>query len=562
MHATHQFFLRSKCLYVIVLAGRAGREHNPNEEAEYWLQHVRAFGDSAPVLLVGNKADVMPVNLDLRTLTGKYPNIAGFYPLSCTQAKCAFKAEFALFYKKFGAQLKALGEAAERFSPDEFTVLKAIESKAAKKDFLSQAGFNKLCAANGIAMEGPSGRDRLLDIFDKLGIVMHFAGLPFLTDYVLNPRWLTYGVYTIMYSNEAKAAKGRLSEASLVAILKKANPSIPAGRRLRYPPDRCGLIADAMIAFRIAYRLRTGELVIPALLPLEQPGHDFSPDGALSFRFDFGGFLPRNVLSSLIVEHFQDITNGREIVWQNGVLLRPRPGRHDAEALVRADYHARRLGFSVKGSDAPVYLGMLRESVRATLETMPQLPFEEKVELRPDMRVEAIGPAQTDDSDWIDYGIIQTAQRLGHATVVGREGVYDMRRVLAAMPVRPDGRGSTTLIFDMRYSNQPRGSLMGDIFSNISNATIINRSLLQNAFNKAKSETGEDTAEALRKVAEAVAQSGNKEAGELLDQFNEELAKTQPRKSLLKRSWENLVQVLPTIGAIAGAAEAIAKLFA
>jgi len=34
-HATHQFFLRSKCLYVIVLAGRA--ERNPNEEAEYWL---------------------------------------------------------------------------------------------------------------------------------------------------------------------------------------------------------------------------------------------------------------------------------------------------------------------------------------------------------------------------------------------------------------------------------------------------------------------------------------------------------------------------------------------
>jgi hypothetical protein len=45
-HATHQFFLRSKCLYVIVLAGRA--ERNPNEEAEYWLEHVRAFGDNAP----------------------------------------------------------------------------------------------------------------------------------------------------------------------------------------------------------------------------------------------------------------------------------------------------------------------------------------------------------------------------------------------------------------------------------------------------------------------------------------------------------------------------------
>ena len=36
-------------------------------------------------------------------------------------------------------------------------------------------------------MEGPGGRDGLLDIFDKLGVVMHFAKLPFLTDYVLEP---------------------------------------------------------------------------------------------------------------------------------------------------------------------------------------------------------------------------------------------------------------------------------------------------------------------------------------------------------------------------------------
>ncbi len=108
--------------------------------------------------------------------------------------------------------MKALGEQAERFSPAQFKVLKTIEEQAAKDDFLTEGGFDEICKANGIAMEGPGGRDGLLDIFDKLGIVMHFAKLPFLTDYVLNPRWLTYGVYTIMYSEEAKAAKGRLSE--------------------------------------------------------------------------------------------------------------------------------------------------------------------------------------------------------------------------------------------------------------------------------------------------------------------------------------------------------------
>ena len=138
-----------------------------------------------------------------------------------------------------------------------------------------------------------------------------------------------------------------------------------------------GLIADAMIAFRVAYRLgEQGELVIPALLAPEQPEHDFGPEGALAFRFDFGGFLPRHVLPALIVEYFRDIARlkGDEIVWQNGALLRPR--HHDAEALVRADYHTRTLDLFVKGADTPLYLGtMPRDSILTTLETMPLLPL-------------------------------------------------------------------------------------------------------------------------------------------------------------------------------------------
>ena len=160
-------------------------------------------------------------------------------------------------------------------------------------------------------MEGPGGREGLLDIFDKLGIVMHFANLPFLTDYVLNPRWLTYGVYTIMYSEEAKVAKGRLSESDIVAILKSTIPSVSNDRILHYPPERCRLIADAMIAFRVAYRLGADRVAIPALLPPEQPEHNFQPEDSLAFHFDFGGFLPRHVLPALVVEHFQDIAKLR-----------------------------------------------------------------------------------------------------------------------------------------------------------------------------------------------------------------------------------------------------------
>jgi hypothetical protein len=116
--------------------------------------------------------------------------------------------------------------------------------------------------------------------------------------------------------------------------------------------------------------------------------------------------------------------------------------------------------------------------------------------------------------------------------------------------------------FDQRFSDHRKGKFMGDTFSNIGpNTTIINRSLVQHSMNRARANGGGDVADALKKIADAVDASGNKEAVEFFDQFNEELQKPEPRKTLLRSSWDNLVNALPTIGALAGAAEAIAKLF-
>ena len=103
--------------------------------------------------------------------------------------------------------------------------------------------------------------------------------------------------------------------------------------------------------------------------------------------------------------------------------------------------------------------------------------------------------------------------------------------------------------------------MSGDVFKNISNATIINRSLITRSFSKVKEQAGDETAQVLIKVAEAVEKSGSAEAGELFNQFNEELQKPEPRKSVLRNTWDGILKVLPAVTTIAGAAGAIAKLF-
>ena len=103
-------------------------------------------------------------------------------------------------------------------------------------------------------------------------------------------------------------------------------------------------------------------------------------------------------------------------------------------------------------------------------------------------------------------------------------------------------------------------TVMGDHFSNITNATIINKSVVQNAFNKIKDTIDEDTAAALAQIAEHVEKSGNKEAGEVFNAFNEELQKPEPKKSLLRSFWTGLTSLLPAITSIAGIAEKVIKM--
>ena len=58
MHATHQFFLTQRSLYLLVLNGREGGE---DADADYWLRLIDSFGAESPVIVVLNKIKAHPV---------------------------------------------------------------------------------------------------------------------------------------------------------------------------------------------------------------------------------------------------------------------------------------------------------------------------------------------------------------------------------------------------------------------------------------------------------------------------------------------------------------------
>ncbi|MBN2003102.1 MAG: GTP-binding protein [Anaerolineae bacterium] len=80
MHATHQLFLTKRTLYVLVLDSRNSEAQN---RLDYWLTLICSFGGDSPILVVGNKIDQHPLDLDRRGLLAQHPTVQAILDTSC-----------------------------------------------------------------------------------------------------------------------------------------------------------------------------------------------------------------------------------------------------------------------------------------------------------------------------------------------------------------------------------------------------------------------------------------------------------------------------------------------
>ncbi len=97
----------------------------------------------------------------------------------------------------------------------------------------------------------------------------------------------------------------------------------------------------------------------------------------------------------------------------------------------------------------------------------------------------------------------------------------------------------------------------GDIIVAGDNNTIINKSELRNSMNTL-SQQDENLSEALKIIAGFVEKAQNREAADLLNEFNKKIVSGE-NKITLKSIWKNLVSVVPDIVTLG---EAVAKIYA
>jgi internalin A len=74
-HATHQFFLTKRSLYLLVVDSRKEHPH-----LDYWLNIVELFSENSPLLVVKNELGDRPVQMDEPQLKGRFENLKESLP--------------------------------------------------------------------------------------------------------------------------------------------------------------------------------------------------------------------------------------------------------------------------------------------------------------------------------------------------------------------------------------------------------------------------------------------------------------------------------------------------
>jgi internalin A len=360
-HATHQFFLTKRSLYLLVCNCRTSEEEN---RIEYWLKLIESFGGESPVIIVGNKKDEQPLDINRKALREKYSNIQAIIETSCQDNIGIDELRTAIFQ-----QVGNLKEVYDLLPLTWFEVKQQLESMP--QDFISYNRYIGICHENKIPEE--QNQDQLIDLLHRLGLVLNFRDHPILKNTnVLKPNWVTEGIYALLSDETLKTkTKGIFTLVDLTRIL---NPE-------RYPTERHGYLIELMKEFELGFALECypQQFLIAGLLPKDQPDETELEGETLEFQYHYK-VLPESIISRFIVITHEKIY--QQIYWRSGVMLQYQENNEIYNiARIKADPEDKKIFITISGRKETrrLFLGILRDVFKKIHNTLPKLEITEWV---------------------------------------------------------------------------------------------------------------------------------------------------------------------------------------
>jgi hypothetical protein len=364
-HATHQFFLSNRSLFLLLWNNRLGWEQG---RLRYWLDIIAARAPESPVLLIATNApaDGRPVDFPLDDLRREYPQIVEILSLDneTTEGIGRLRDQIAAH----AASLPLMGSEWPTTWLAAADTVRTLPGKWAAPQELWDA-----MTAAGLVDE--EHHRYIAGALHQLGDILFYQDDSELSDTViLRPEWVNEFISRVLDSPEVERCQGLLNRGHLRALWSELSR------------DMQEHFLGMMDRYDLSYRLGTDRAgdqlsLVVERLPWNAPDYasrwatatSDEPEHEIKIIYQLNTTPPG--IPTWFIARSHRFTTGMH--WRTGALFTHHDGKH--RALVRSDAHRNVVELAVRGPHPSSFFAVLDDGLNLTLERYPGLSIKRMV---------------------------------------------------------------------------------------------------------------------------------------------------------------------------------------
>lgn len=353
-HATHQFFLTKRSLYVLIDDTRRDDRTVHDKAFKYWLEVVDLLSDHSSVLLFQNEKSGRSKQIDLEGIRAKFGNVKDVWRGNLELPGSADKLGEAIEF--YARNLPHIGE---DLPAKWVSIRQEMEELGKNKPHITQHEYFDIYSRHL-----DFDRTKALHLsryFHDLGVFLHFQDDDLLArTVILQNTWATEAVFKMLDDEVVKAKYGRFDKADCARVWQDSSYAY-------MHPELLAL----MEKFELCYRLPDSRFwLAPQLRPASKPEvlKNWAKPGDLVLRYKYE-FLPKGLISRLMVRQHRFVRQP-DRGWVSGVFFE----QDGSELIAEIPPSGGEIVLRARGGERKALLSVISSDLDALNATFHGLP--------------------------------------------------------------------------------------------------------------------------------------------------------------------------------------------
>jgi len=300
-HATHQFFLTKRSLYVLLADNRA-----EDTDFNYWLQTVELLSENSPLIISLNEKQNRKKSINISGMRERFSNLHKAFSFNLADDNNQLKK----LKEYIQYEVQNLSHVGDELPKSWVEIREKLEKKSILKPYITDAEYFEIC--DKLGGYDTKQAQLLSGYFHDIGIFLHFQENPVLKRWIiLKPDWGTQGVYKILDDSQVIERNGFFTKSDIQRV---------------WDNEFYKLMHDELIAlmtkFELCYAIEGQEhsYIVPELLQRNKPYYKWEKENNLTIKYEYE-FMPKGIITRFIVR-VQEYIESQDLVWREGVILR------------------------------------------------------------------------------------------------------------------------------------------------------------------------------------------------------------------------------------------------